>query len=295
MVEVRGYVEFVEPKAKRGQRVTLRVASMGDLPPEARPYRVRVSTGKMTPGLQAGSAVYLRATLMPLSEPALPGDYDFARQARFERLGALGYSYTAAEPDPSVGPPPWDLRAWAAIERLRAGIAQRVTAVLPRQTGAIAVALITACDQRRLSRLRAAACAVDLRAAHGGDGGRRVLSRAADPGRLSIACTRLSDQEVVGGRGDSRNARLSDDLGRVVRHRPLRHHDRDHVPRSHPRPPGACIAQRRAGGGAHSAAFSRKPVRCRIPDVVCRRRGAYLGLRGVARPWGAHFTSRAGH
>ena len=143
MVEVRGYVEFVEPKAKRGQRVTLRVASMGDLPPEARPYRVRVSTGKMTPGLQAGSAVYLRATLMPLSEPALPGDYDFARQAWFERLGALEYTCAAAEPDPSVGPPPWDLRAWAAIERLRAGIAQRVTAVLPRQTGAIAVALIT--------------------------------------------------------------------------------------------------------------------------------------------------------
>ena len=142
-VEVRGYVELVEPKAKRGQRVTLRVASMGNLPPEAWPYRVRVSTGKVTAGLQAGSAVHLRATLMPPAEPALPGDYDFARQAWFERLGALGYTYTAAEPDPSAGAPPWDLRAWAAIERLRAGIAQRVTAVLPGQTGAIAVALIT--------------------------------------------------------------------------------------------------------------------------------------------------------
>jgi competence protein ComEC len=83
------------PKAKRGQRVTLRLVSMGDLPPEARPVRARVSTGKMTPGLQAGSAVHLRATLMPPAEPALPGDYDFARQAWFERLGALGYTYTA--------------------------------------------------------------------------------------------------------------------------------------------------------------------------------------------------------
>ena len=35
------------------------------------------------------------------------------------------------------------MRAWAAIERLRASIAQRVTAVLPGQTGAVAVALIT--------------------------------------------------------------------------------------------------------------------------------------------------------
>lgn len=35
------------------------------------------------------------------------------------------------------------MRAWAAVERLRAGIVQRVTAVLPGQTGAIGVALIT--------------------------------------------------------------------------------------------------------------------------------------------------------
>src|SRR5690349_14117572 len=61
-VEVRGYVELVEPKAARGQRITLRVAFLGDLAPDARPYRVRVSTGKATPGLVAGTAVRLRAT-----------------------------------------------------------------------------------------------------------------------------------------------------------------------------------------------------------------------------------------
>ncbi len=142
-VELRGYVELVEPKATRGQRVTLRLTSTGDLPPETRPFRARVSTGKTTPGLRAGSAVHMRATLMPPAEPALPGDYDFGRQAWFERLGALGYTWTAAEPDPGAAAPPWDLRAWAVIERLRASIAQRVTAVLPGQTGAIAVALIT--------------------------------------------------------------------------------------------------------------------------------------------------------
>lgn len=142
-VEVRGYIELVEPKATRGQRITLRVTSLGDLAPEARPYRVRVSTGRTTLGLQAGSPVNLRATLMPPAAPALPGDYDFARQAWFERLGDLGYTWTAAEIDPSAATPPWDLRAWAAVERLRQAIAQRVTGALPGQTGAIAVALIT--------------------------------------------------------------------------------------------------------------------------------------------------------
>ena len=60
---------------------------------------MRVSTGKTTPGLQAGSPVHMRATLLPPAEPALPGDYDFGRQAWFLRLGALGYTWTAAEID----------------------------------------------------------------------------------------------------------------------------------------------------------------------------------------------------
>ena len=142
-VEVRGHVELVEPRAVRGQRLTLRVTSIGDLPPEARPVRVRISTGKPMPGLAAGSAVRVRATLMPPASPALPGDYDFGRQAWFERLGAVGYTASAAEIDASAPEPPWDLRAWAHVERLRQAIGQRVTAVLAGQTGAIAVALIT--------------------------------------------------------------------------------------------------------------------------------------------------------
>ena len=196
-VEVRGFVELVEPKAKRGQRVTLRVTSMGDLPPEARPYRVRVSTGKVTPGLQAGSAVHLRATLMPPAEPALPGDYDFARQAWFERLGALGYTCTAAEPDTTRGPAAVGL---ARLGRDRAPAGRhgaRVTAVLPGQTGAIAggahhrrARRHLGGDQRRLPRLRHPARAVDLRLAHGDHGRLGVLPRAAGAGRLSVDCAR---------------------------------------------------------------------------------------------------------
>ena len=60
-----------------------------------RPARVRVTTNRALPGLQPGSAVRLRATLMPPSEPALPGDYDFGRQAWFAGIGAVGYSLSA--------------------------------------------------------------------------------------------------------------------------------------------------------------------------------------------------------
>ncbi len=141
--EVRGFVELIEPRAKRGHRLTLRVTAVGNLPPEARPARVRITTMKSAPGLEAGDAVLLRATLMPPSGPALPGGYDFARQAWFQGLGAVGYTWRAPEPDANAGPPPWDLRAWGAIERLRQRIGRRITAVLPGETGAIANALIT--------------------------------------------------------------------------------------------------------------------------------------------------------
>ena len=95
-VEVRGHVELVEPRPVRGQRITLAVTSMGDLPEDARPVRVRITTGKALPGLEAGSGVRLRATLMPPSVPALPGGYDFGRQAWFERIGARGVCMVGA-------------------------------------------------------------------------------------------------------------------------------------------------------------------------------------------------------
>ncbi len=90
--EVHGWVEQVEPKAGGGQRLTLRVVALGDLAEAARPVRVRVSIARAAPEVAAGTAVHLRATLMPPSEPALPGDYDFGRQTWFAGIGAVGYS-----------------------------------------------------------------------------------------------------------------------------------------------------------------------------------------------------------
>jgi len=142
-VEVGGFIERIEPRPVRGERLTLRLTSLGDLPPKARPVRARITTKKVRPGLQAGEAIRVRATLLPPSAPALPGGYDFGRQAWFKRLGAVGYTWSMPERDAGAGPPPRDLRAAAAVERLRHAIGRRITAVLSGQTGAIAAALIT--------------------------------------------------------------------------------------------------------------------------------------------------------
>jgi competence protein ComEC len=142
-VEVKGFVELIEPRPKRGERLTLRVSALGDLPEDARPVRVRITTGKPAPGIAPGDPVRLRATLQPPSGPALPGGHDFARQAWFERLGAVGYTWSAPVLDATAGEPPPSLRAWAHVERLRRSIGQRIRTALPGEEGAIANALIT--------------------------------------------------------------------------------------------------------------------------------------------------------
>lgn len=141
--DLRGFVERVEPRARRGHRVTLRVIALGDERREAHPYRVRFTTNRQVAGLAPGNAIRLRGTLMPPPAPALPGGFDFARQAWFDGLGAVGYALSAPEPDAEAGPTPVDLQLWAAVERVRQAIGRRITAALPGQPGAIANALIT--------------------------------------------------------------------------------------------------------------------------------------------------------
>lgn len=142
-VEVRGWVELSEPRPTGGQRLTLRVAALGDPRETQHPVRVRIAVGRVPAGLAAGAPVRLRATLMPPSAPALPGDYDFGRQAWFDGIGAVGYALAPPMIDVGAPPAPADLRLWAAIERVRQAIGARIAAALPGEAGAIATALIT--------------------------------------------------------------------------------------------------------------------------------------------------------
>lgn len=141
-VPVTGYVEDYEARAGKRDRLTLRVISIGDLTAEARPHLVRITTSAKDVPVRTGEAVTVRATLTPPPEPIEPGGFDFARQAWFKSLGATGYATGHITPA-DAPPPPLDLRIWGAIDALRASVSDRVSAVLPGETGAIAVALIT--------------------------------------------------------------------------------------------------------------------------------------------------------
>jgi competence protein ComEC len=142
-VDVYGFVELIEPRPSKGQRLTILVSALQKHEAQAWPYRVRVRTMSEAVALEPGDAVRLRATLSPPPGPALPGDYDFARAAWFQALGAVGYSRSAPEIVADLAEPPLSLRALAAVARVRQAIGRRVVEALPGQTGAIANALIT--------------------------------------------------------------------------------------------------------------------------------------------------------
>ncbi len=142
-VEVKGFVELIEPRPGRGQRLTLRVTSLAALAADERPARVRIRTMSALQGLKPGDAIRVRATLAPPAGPALPGGYDFARSAWFQSLGGVGYAMARPTLDAEAAEPPLTLKAWASIERVRQRIGAAVLAALPGETGAIANALIT--------------------------------------------------------------------------------------------------------------------------------------------------------
>jgi len=136
-VPVTGRVLAVEPRAE-GTRLVLDRVAIGRLPPASVPERVRLRVDDAA-GLVPGDEVRVpRAFLVPPPEPAVPGAFDFARQAWFERLGALGHARGPVERLGSDGEGGWRL----AAAGLRAEAVARIRAVLPDPAGAIAAALI---------------------------------------------------------------------------------------------------------------------------------------------------------
>jgi len=84
--------------------------------------------------------VRLRAVLQPPAEPAAPGALDFARQAYFQRLGAVGYVFGRAE---VLAPADHQLPFGLWLHRLREAMAARILEALPGESGAVAAALMT--------------------------------------------------------------------------------------------------------------------------------------------------------
>ncbi|HVM22248.1 MAG TPA: ComEC/Rec2 family competence protein [Sphingomicrobium sp.] len=125
-------VESVEPLIARGDVRLLLSPADPTLPP-----RVRVSTKAETApaGVAAGAELTIRARLAPPPPMALPGTHDFARDAWFRGIGAVGRTLgpvTVTQPERAQG-------VAAARERLGRHVRER----LPGPPGTIAATLAT--------------------------------------------------------------------------------------------------------------------------------------------------------
>jgi competence protein ComEC len=139
---VVGTIVRVEPRPPRGVRLTLRVEELAGLPIGQRPEIVHVRLMRGGIEAQPGDSVRLSATLSPPAKPAVPGGFDYARTAWFERVGAVGYSFSKPSVEARISSGTIS-DAWTrAIEALRQTIAARIHAALPGETGSIAAALI---------------------------------------------------------------------------------------------------------------------------------------------------------
>ena len=117
--------------AKETVRLLLKPADP-KLPPLV---RVSVDQDKAPPGIAPGAMIHLRARLAPPPPMALPGTYDFARDAWFKGIGAVGKTLgpvTVSQPAEPKG-----------LDRARDGLRRHIASSLPRGSAGIAIALAT--------------------------------------------------------------------------------------------------------------------------------------------------------
>jgi competence protein ComEC len=149
IVPLSGFIETIEERGAKagagtpaGARLTLRVHALGTLPPEERPARVRV-TVRDPRGLSPGLFVSANARLLPPPESAWPGGYDFARDAYFRGIGAVGSLVGSVARPPAPSRPPFDLAVAAAIDEARNTLARRIATASGGAAGGVAAALVT--------------------------------------------------------------------------------------------------------------------------------------------------------
>ncbi len=141
IVKMTGFIEEIDYR-REGARFILRVGTAEGLDAAHTPYRVRLST-KRTPGAVAGDFVRLQARLLPPARAALPGGYDFARDAFFARISAVGNALGKIEIALAPAPAGLGLQFYAGIDRARNALALRVERVIGGPAGAVGAAMVT--------------------------------------------------------------------------------------------------------------------------------------------------------
>ena len=151
-VRIEGWVVDIDTPSPRGERLLIAPVQVAGLTPAATPVRVRIVLG--APGgpesaPAPGTPIQIQALLNPPPGPAVPGGYDFARDAWFEGIGGVGLAMRHPTivplPRPSIGLR-WEMGVNALRWRVATNLAHDIQNVMgPNDGGAagLAVAVTT--------------------------------------------------------------------------------------------------------------------------------------------------------
>ncbi len=141
--QVAGRIVRLEQRTPTRARLTLNQLVIEDLAPGVTPERIRITVIAEPGTLAPGDHIEVLARLGPPPEPVMPGARNMRRELYFDGIGATGFSYGRPT---RIAAPLGDSHGIGAvhqaIERTRLALAQRITEVLPGDTGAIAAALL---------------------------------------------------------------------------------------------------------------------------------------------------------
>ena len=136
---VTGWVQAVEKSGTR-ERWRIRVTGIDELPRSETPKLIRVRI--ISNNLKVGEGVAFRAVLRAPPPPAMPGGYNPARAAYFQKIG--GYGFGVTRPEPAT------LQALGRVDalqlriaRYRFQLADGIRASAPEENAGLIVALLT--------------------------------------------------------------------------------------------------------------------------------------------------------
>jgi competence protein ComEC len=137
---ISGFIESIEDRLE-GARLLVRIVDMKIRPEAGLPKLVRVTVRKAE-NLAPGQFIAATVRLLPPPQPAWPGGYDFARDAYFREIGAVG-SVVGAIAHPPAPPASWRLALAARVDAARNTLTHRIAAAIGGASGGVAAALVT--------------------------------------------------------------------------------------------------------------------------------------------------------
>lgn len=140
-VMLEGWVANIEP-GQKGARLKINVHSIAGFAADQQPEIVRV-THRARLEVSSGRFVRCWVVLRPPPSPTLPGDYDFRRQAYFQRLGAVGYVQGRCRGGTLGAPADLSEQAALWIAAQRRVLATYINKAAGERAGGLAAALVT--------------------------------------------------------------------------------------------------------------------------------------------------------